>query len=97
MTGIKTIRWTPSALRDFEEIAAYYRLNNPALERQTGAAIYDGITSLAEFPRKGRPTQNKHTRRWFIADTPYTVTYRLKDTAIQIVRVRHGARKPLKQ
>lgn len=96
MTGPMMVRWMPRAVADFEKIAEYYRLNAPAVERHILLAIYEGIGSLAAFPHKGRPTSILDTRRLVIVDTPYAVTYRLRGSAIQILRIRHGARKPLK-
>jgi addiction module RelE/StbE family toxin len=92
----RTIRWLARASTDFQKIAEYYRVNAPSLEHQTVSAIYEGIDSLAIYPMIGSPTAIQDTRRLVVEGTPYTVVYRLRKDVVEILRIRHGARAPLK-
>jgi toxin ParE1/3/4 len=50
-------------------------------------------TTLAENPHIGRPGRVPGTREFVIDKTPYIVPYRVKDNALQILRIYHGARR----
>jgi plasmid stabilization system protein ParE len=57
-----TVRWSPEAAGDFAAIVEYIRKQNPAAAERVAHTIYEGIASLASFPRQGRPGRISGTR-----------------------------------
>jgi toxin ParE1/3/4 len=55
--------------------------------------IYDGVVSLASFPKQGRPGRTKGTRELVFSPLPYIAVYRVKDEAVEIARVLHGSQR----
>ena len=53
--------------------------------------IIEAVNSLAEFPEIGRPAE-KESRELAIVP-PYLIRYRIVGETVQILRVRHGARR----
>ena len=85
------IRWTRKALENLDQIAAYIAQDNP-----TRASFFVGETKektelLATFPGLGRPGRTTGTRE-LVVHANYVVPYRVKDNAVQIIRVQHVAR-----
>jgi plasmid stabilization system protein ParE len=46
------IRWSPEAAADFAAIVEYIRKENPSAAERVARTIYDGVASLASFPKK---------------------------------------------
>jgi toxin ParE1/3/4 len=44
-------------------------------------------------PGLGRPGRVEGTRELVVANTPYLVSYRVRNNVVEILRVFHGARK----
>jgi toxin ParE1/3/4 len=59
-----TVRWSPEAAADFAAIVEYIRKQNPSAAERVAHRIYDGILSLASFPKQGRPGRTKGTGSW---------------------------------
>ena len=91
-----SIRWMARALTDFGKIASYYRQEAPAFERKMMTEIFSAVSSLGEYAWKGPSTGIRDTRSLLVADTDYVVTYRVKRDVVEIVRIRHGAMRPLR-
>lgn len=85
------IRWTPEAANDLEQIARHILRDNPSAARSVVRTITQGIEGLAKFPNLGRPGQLPNTRELVFASLPYIAIYRLKDEAVEILRIYHGA------
>jgi toxin ParE1/3/4 len=82
------IRWTEPAVRDFSQICDYIEENDgPEAARQVAFAIYQKISSLTQFPQRGRHGRKPGTRELVLAGLPYLAVYRLHNDAI------HGAQK----
>lgn len=88
-----TVRWSPEAAADFAAIIEYIRERNPSAADRVARPIYDGIASLASFPRQGRPGRLKGTRELVFAPLPYIAVYRVKAEVVEIARVLHGSQK----
>jgi toxin ParE1/3/4 len=86
-----TVRWSPEAADDFAAIVEYIRKENPSAAERVADTIYKGIASLASFPMQGRPGKIKGTRELVFSPLPYVAVYRVKDEAVEIARVLHGA------
>ncbi len=88
------IIWSPEAIDDLAALRAYISQHNPAAARRVALHLLEMIeTTLAENPHIGRPGRVPGTREFVIDKTPYVVPYRVKDNALQILRIYHGARR----
>ena len=88
------IVWSPEAIEDLASLRAYIAEDNPAAARRTVRHIIESIEQLIpDNPRIGRAGRVPGTRELVIPRSPYIVPYRLQRTAIQILRVYHGARR----
>jgi toxin ParE1/3/4 len=88
-----TVRWSPEAAADFEAIVEYIRKQNPSAAERVARAIYDGVASLASFPKQGRPGRIRGTRELVFSPLPFIAVYRLKAEAVEIARVLHGSQR----
>jgi len=88
-----TVRWSPEAAADFASIVEYIRKENPSAAERVARKIYADVAALASFPNQGRPGKTKGTRELVFSPLPYVVVYRVKDEAVEIVRVLHGAQR----
>lgn len=88
------IIWSPEAIDDLAALRAYISRDNPAAARRVALHLLEMVeTTLAENPHIGRPGRVPGTREFVIDKTPYIVPYRVKDNALQILRIYHGARR----
>jgi toxin ParE1/3/4 len=86
------IRWTQPAARDFTRICDYTgERDGPAAARRVALAIHEGISSLMQFPQRGRPGRKLHTRELVFSGLPFLVVYRIREDVIEINRILHGA------
>ncbi len=88
-----TVRWSPEAAADFVAIVEYVRRQNLSAAERVAHEIYEGVASLALFPKQGRPGRTKGTRDLVFSPLPYVAVYRVKDEVVEIVRVLHGAQR----
>ena len=86
------LEWLPQALRDFDEIIEYITEDNPIAAIEQGDEIEKQVAGLLNNRNQGRLGRVKGTRELVIVRTPYVVAYRIKNEAIQILRILHGAR-----
>ncbi|MGJ0396385.1 MAG: type II toxin-antitoxin system RelE/ParE family toxin [Methylocystis sp.] len=88
------IVWAPEAIDDLAALRAYISQDNPPAAQRLALHILDTVeTVLAENPHIGRPGRVPGTREFVIDKSPYIIPYRVKDNALQILRVYHGARR----
>jgi len=88
------IRWTELAQRDFTNICDYTEeQNGPAAARRIALRIYEAIGLLAQFPGRGRPGRKPDTRELIFTGLPFLAVYRLREDAVEITRILHGAQK----
>jgi toxin ParE1/3/4 len=87
------VRWSPEAAADFSAIVEYIRKQNPSAAERVAHKIYEGVVELASFPNQGRSGRTKGTRELVFSPLPYVVVYRVKDDAVEIARVLHGAQR----
>ncbi len=86
------IRWTESAVRDFTYICAYIEQHrSAAAARRVALSIHRGIELLAEFPEYGRTGRKPDTRELVFSSLPYLAVHRIRQDAVQILRIFHGA------
>lgn len=88
------VRWSLPAAKDLERICAWIERDSPEAARRVAIAIYEGCGQLKKFPNMGRVSHRMADRRELIfAPLPYIAVYRVKDDAVEISRIVHGAQK----
>ena len=87
------LAWYLLAERDLEQAAAYVRLDNPAAADKVELRLRTAVEHLARFPDAGRPGRTSGTRELVVRDLPFVIRYRVKDDAVQILRIFHTARR----
>jgi len=85
------IRWTPAAAADLQRISNYLKDENPRFRLPTMRRLYDAIRALKQWPRRGRIGIEEGTRELILPPLPYIVIYRVREEAIEVLRIVHGA------
>ena len=85
------IRWTHAAAADMKAIYDYLTEHEPHLARSTVIELRQSIRSLKEFPHMGRPGREEGTRELLHQRLPQIVVYRVKEDAVEILRIWHPA------
>ena len=85
------IRWTFPAADDLENIKNYLQQHYPQFAETTVRTIYQRIQSLKTMPAQGRPGHRSGTRELVLVPLPYIVVYFVKEEAVEILHIYHGA------
>jgi toxin ParE1/3/4 len=85
------IRWTPEATSNLEQIGLRIAFDNPEAALKTGTTVFERIEQLVNFPHRGRMGRDAGARELVLAPLPYIAVYRVKDSTIEILHIRHGA------
>jgi len=85
------IRWTPSAAADLQQISDYLKENHPSYRLPTMRKLYETVLALKQMPHRGRLGREEGTREISFPPTPYVAVYRVREDAIEILRIWHGA------
>jgi plasmid stabilization system protein ParE len=85
------IRWTPAAAEDLRYINDYLQKHHPHYREATIRKLYLAIQSLKQLPYLGRVGREGGTRELLFPPLPYIATYRVKDEAVEVLRIYHGA------
>jgi len=83
------VRWSTLAVEDLERIFQRIEKDNPTAAFETMKAIYDGCQALSQFPHRGRPGRMSGRRELIFS--PYIAVYQIKEDAVEISRIYHGA------
>ena len=86
------VRFTPRALTDLHNIAAYIELDNPAAAKAVVDRIRRAIGYLQMFPLMGHQSYLSDTLEIVVPHLPFMVVYMVDDTAVSIITVFHTAR-----
>ena len=84
--------WTHRAAADVLAIRAYIGQFNPLAAQRMALRLRAAGDSLADSPERGRMISNR--RRELVTVPPYLIRYRIRNATVEIVTVRHGARRP---
>jgi addiction module RelE/StbE family toxin len=84
------VEWRPTALADLEAIFAYLLPLNPFAAERVVQELTVAADSLASFPHRGRPGRASGTRE-LVTAWPYILVYEVRQEAVFILRVWHGA------
>lgn len=88
------IRWTEPAARDLTHICDYTKeRDGPTAAHRVAVAIYQGVSSLAQYPQRGRPGRKLNTRELVFPGLPFLAVYRIREEVIEINRILHGAQR----
>ena len=87
------IRWLRTALANLDAEAEYIARDNPAAAARVVKTIVDTVDQLKQYPAMGRPGRLTGTRELVIPGTPYVIPYRVRENAIEVLRVFHPARR----
>ena len=90
------IIWLKTALKNLNEIAEYIPQESAQAASQVVETIETQVSLLATQPALGRPGRVLGTRELVISNTHYIVPYRIKNDTVEILRVFHTSRRPLK-
>jgi plasmid stabilization system protein ParE len=86
--------WSPLALGDVGRIYDYVASFNPRAAVDLAQKLDLAARGLGDLPERGRPIAGR--RRELLVIWPYVIRYRIKASVVEILRVRHGSRQPLK-
>ena len=95
------LTYSPTAFRDLEQVADALAAQSPDTASRLLESIIGSIDSLAIFPHRnvvdGQPPSANPVRS--LPAPPYMIYFRADDRrrVVRILRVRHGARRPLKR
>jgi toxin ParE1/3/4 len=84
------------AIRDLEEIAAYYQsVAGPHIAEAIGRRIEQIIARVARQPRTAPVVpQRPNIRVVLVLRYPYKIFYRERDGTVEILHIRHTSRRP---
>ena len=82
------------ALSDLEEIFQYINKRSPGGARNVIDAIHDAIAQVAEHPLSAERTSNPGIHAKVVRQYPYKIFYQVGVDHVEILHVRHGARRP---
>jgi toxin ParE1/3/4 len=87
------VRWLRTALANLEAEAEYIARENPEAAARVVERIHHAVDQLATYPAMGRRGRVADTRELVVSNTPYIVPYRVREGAVQVLRVFHAARR----
>ena len=87
------LRWTRPALRDLSDIHAYIAERNPAAALNVARVIRSFAERLTAHPMLGHSGRVRGTRELAVSRYPYTLAYRVAREMVEILAVRHMARR----
>jgi plasmid stabilization system protein ParE len=86
------IVWTRRAAADVLAIRAYIGQFNPLAAQRMASRLRTAGDGLATHPERGRAIGGG--RRELLSVPPYLIRYKVSAGAVEILTIRHGARRP---
>jgi len=88
------VRWTEPAVVDLTSICDYIaERGRPVTARRVARKIVETVGTLSKFPERGRPGRKVGTRELIFEGLPYLAVYRVRDEALEVIRILHGAQR----
>lgn len=87
-----TVVFTPAAETDLDDIWYAIALDNPAAADRTIDAIQKRCGQLCAFPESGPLRSEIAAQARSLNEGRYVILYRISATAVEIIRIVHGAR-----
>jgi toxin ParE1/3/4 len=91
---VEKIHYRSQALFDLEEIFQYINQRSPGGARNVIGAIHDAIAQIAEHPLSTERASHPGIHVKVVRRYPYKIFYRVGVDYVEILHVRHGARRP---
>ncbi len=88
------ICYLPRAFADLEAIHSYIEKRNPEAAVRVTAAIAKSISGLVDFPEIGQTADEENVRVLRSAHHIYNIFYSILGEEVQILHIRHPARRP---
>jgi toxin ParE1/3/4 len=88
------VRFTRRAEADLEAILSYLADRSPEGARKVGAALRRTIERAADHPGGGASTRRPQILVRIVPTYPYKIFYRVRKDSIDILHIRHSARRP---
>jgi len=88
------VHYRSRALFDLEEIFQFINRRSPGGARNVIGAIHDAIAQIAEYPLSAERTSHPSIHVKVVRRYPYKIFYQVGVDHIEILHVRHGARRP---
>jgi addiction module RelE/StbE family toxin len=90
---VRRVIWTRAAQKDVLRQREYIGQFNPLAAQRLAMKLVATGEALSGSANRGRPLKNG--MRELTVVWPYIIRYRVEEDAVIILRVRHGARRPL--
>ena len=87
------VRWSPKAADDLARIVKHIRRDSPEVARRIAQTIYGRAGALGAFPNRGRIGRVEGTREVPLPPLPFIVVYRVRERALEISNILHGAQR----
>ena len=87
------VRWLRQALLDLDEIELYIAEDGPAVAVNVVVKIIKAVSLLRTQQGIGRDGRVPGTKELVVPGLPYIVPYRVKNGAVEVLRVYHTSRK----
>ncbi len=89
----RRLEYNKRALREYRAALAYIAEDSPANADLVQERIERTLNLILSQPSTGTPGKVTGTRDWPAARTGLTITYRIKPTVVQVLRIRSQRRK----
>jgi toxin ParE1/3/4 len=88
------VRYRELAIFDLDQIFRFLDQHSRTGARNVIDAVYAAIDDVAQNPLSARPTSDPTIRVKVVSRYGYKIFYSIEADAIEILHVRHGARRP---
>ena len=88
------VRFTPRAEADLEAILGYLEQRSSEGARTVAAGLQQAIEVVTNHPRTGASTRRPLVFVKIVLNYPYKIFYQLRKDSIDILHIRHSARRP---
>lgn len=89
------VKFTPRAYRDRDLILQFLRERSPLGAQRVLRSLDEALQLLSEHPLSGAATNVGDVRVLLPSKYPYKLFYRLRGESIELLHIRHTARKPI--
>ena len=91
------LQYTPKALKDLASIIGYIADDDASAASRFGTNLLDHLDLLTRSPYMGAPVEQRPAVRK-LTHSPIIIYYRIREqkALIEVLHLRHAARKPLK-
>jgi plasmid stabilization system protein ParE len=88
------VRYRAQARADIDEIRRYLQKRSPSGARNVLRSIYVSIKFIVKNPDASEATDDPGVRVKVVIDYPYKIFYSTHSDFIEILHIRHSARRP---